>query len=505
MLKSNLLGGDESSGCGGGGGGQGSENLSLPTLRMIAKDPPKTILYKKMESILAKMQDSGTGVSIKTVKSILTKIPDVFSGEDMVMWLGTNLEVSDQEAVHLGSLIAAHGYFFPIDDHVITLKNDGSFYRFQTTDYWPSKGWEPDNTEYAVYLCKRTMQNKARLELADYEAENLARLQRTFSKTWEAIYARAEQEAKRDRKRDKIPRKVLDSQERAFWDVHRPVPACVNTTEVDIKKTYYSDRQKRTVYNSSPRKNAPSVHASPANAAAASLASGDAVQRDISAVRLQLKRHCLKMSKVCDSLNNYVQQHNPFDPLLPAAAHGDVPNPWIVHDDSEWVSDADREISYYRALQWKFSFGELLRDVRGQSEFRRFLEKEFSAENLNFWLACKELKSRPVKELAAVVEEIYGEYMAEETPNPINVDSKIKESVLKRMNAPDRYCFEEAQDHIYNLMKTDSYARFLKSDQYNVHTQSKQQLEKLSRASSRGPVVQTKSPYSALVNEPHSE
>ena len=26
-----------------------------------------------------------------------------------------------------------------------------------------------------------------------------------------------------DKKRDKLERKILDSQERAFWDVHRPV------------------------------------------------------------------------------------------------------------------------------------------------------------------------------------------------------------------------------------------------------------------------------------------
>ena len=40
------------------------------------------------------------------------------------------------------------------------------------------------------------------------------------------------------KKRDKLERKVLDSQERAFWDVHRPIPGCVNTTEIDIKKAY---------------------------------------------------------------------------------------------------------------------------------------------------------------------------------------------------------------------------------------------------------------------------
>lgn len=67
------------------------------------------------------------------------------------------------------------------------------------------------------------MQNKARLELADYEAENLARLQKMFSRKWEFIFMQAEAQSRVDKKRDKLERKVLDSQERAFWDVHRPV------------------------------------------------------------------------------------------------------------------------------------------------------------------------------------------------------------------------------------------------------------------------------------------
>ena len=31
---------------------------------------------------------------------------------------------------------------------------------FQTRYFWPSNCWAPENTDYAVYLCKRTMQNK---------------------------------------------------------------------------------------------------------------------------------------------------------------------------------------------------------------------------------------------------------------------------------------------------------------------------------------------------------
>ena len=89
------------------------------------------------------------------------------------------------------------------------------------------------------------MQNKTRLELADYEAENLAKLQKLLTKKWELIYMQAEAQIKVDKKRDKMERKILDSQERAFWDVHRPAPGCVNTTEVDIRKTM---RTRRTDY-----------------------------------------------------------------------------------------------------------------------------------------------------------------------------------------------------------------------------------------------------------------
>jgi hypothetical protein len=35
------------------------------------------------------------------------------------------------EALHLAHLIAAHGYLFPIDDHILTAKNDNTYYRFQ--------------------------------------------------------------------------------------------------------------------------------------------------------------------------------------------------------------------------------------------------------------------------------------------------------------------------------------------------------------------------------------
>lgn len=170
------------------------------------------------------MQDDEQGLPVKTANRFMSKIPSVFTGADLVTWMQRNLRLEDQqEAVHLANLIASHGYIFPIEDHALSIKNDATFYRFQTPCLWPSHIKEAENTDYAVYLCKRTMQGKTRLDLADYEAENLARLQKMFSRKWDFIFMEAESQAKVDKKRDKLERKVFDSQERAFWDVHRPV------------------------------------------------------------------------------------------------------------------------------------------------------------------------------------------------------------------------------------------------------------------------------------------
>uniref|UniRef100_A0A4W5PJR2 Regulator of G protein signaling 7 n=1 Tax=Hucho hucho TaxID=62062 RepID=A0A4W5PJR2_9TELE len=391
-----------------------------------------------MEDVIARMQDEKNGIPIRTVKSFLSKIPSVFSGSDIVQWMIKNLNIEDQvEALHLGTLMAAHGYFFPISDHVLTLKDDGTFYRFQTPYFWPSNCWEPENTDYAVYLCKRTMQNKARLELADYEAESLARLQRAFARKWEFIFMQAEAQAKVDKKRDKIERKILDSQERAFWDVHRPVPGCVNTTEVDIKK---SSRMKN------PQKTRKSVYGPQNDVRTHSPTHTPAPEKftkycfpmlfQINYWGGQLDRHRLKMSKVAES----------------------------------------KEPGQQRVKRWAFGINEVLKDQVGREQFLKFLESEFSSENLRFWLAVQEVKKRPIREVPTRVQEIWQEFLASGAPSAINVDSKSYDKTTQNVKDPGRYAFEDAQDHIFKLMKSDSYSRFIRSSAYQELLQAKKKV-----------------------------
>ncbi|XP_030378363.1 regulator of G-protein signaling 7 [Scaptodrosophila lebanonensis] len=417
------------------------------------EDAPNILVYKKMESIIEKMQAESSGVAVRTVKAFMSKVPSVFTGADLVAWILKNFDVEDvTEALHFAHLLSSHGYIFPIDDHALTVKNDGTFYRFQTPYFWPSNCWEPENTDYAVYLCKRTMQNKTRLELADYEAENLAKLQKMFSRKWEFIFMQAESQSKVAKKRDKLERKVLDSQERAFWDVHRPMPGCVNTTEIDIKKAY---------------RRGGSSHGT--GSAGASVAKNPVEQltRIIALRKQKLERRTIKVSKAAEALVAYYEQYNEFDYFITSP---ELPNPWQTDSTEMWDTEKNsKDVPVRRVKRWAFSLRELLNDAIGREQFTRFLEKEYSGENLKFWESVQEMKALPQSEIKEAIQNIWQEFLAPDAPCPVNVDSKSVELAREAVtspNGPNRWCFDVAASHVYHLMKSDSYSRYLRSDMY---------------------------------------
>ena len=111
----------------------------MPTSKAFyvsSEDNPNMVVFHKLEKILEQIQDEKSGVPIRTVKTFMTKIPSVFTGTDLITWLMTNMEFSDiNEALNLANRMASFGYFFPIDDHVMTVKNDNTYYRFQVSTY----------------------------------------------------------------------------------------------------------------------------------------------------------------------------------------------------------------------------------------------------------------------------------------------------------------------------------------------------------------------------------
>ncbi|XP_059153594.1 regulator of G-protein signaling 3-like isoform X2 [Physella acuta] len=120
------------------------------------------------------------------------------------------------------------------------------------------------------------------------------------------------------------------------------------------------------------------------------------------------------------------------------------------------------------AQEWSKSFESLLFDKTGLELFRGFLMSEHSDENIEFWIACENYKStRSSKQLPALANKIFNDYVAVQSKREINLDSKTRNLTFESVTSnPNRQTFDEAQRRVQALMEKDSYRRFLESEVY---------------------------------------
>uniref|UniRef100_A0A8C8SM27 RGS domain-containing protein n=1 Tax=Pelusios castaneus TaxID=367368 RepID=A0A8C8SM27_9SAUR len=103
---------------------------------------------------------------------------------------------------------------------------------------------------------------------------------------------------------------------------------------------------------------------------------------------------------------------------------------------------------------------------------QEFLKKEFSAENVYFWQACERFQQIPE------AWRIYDEFLSSHSVSPVNIDRQawIGEEMLATPT-PDMFRVQQLQ--IFNLMKFDSYARFVKSPLYQACVQAESEGQPL--------------------------
>ncbi|XP_017886378.1 regulator of G-protein signaling loco isoform X1 [Ceratina calcarata] len=117
---------------------------------------------------------------------------------------------------------------------------------------------------------------------------------------------------------------------------------------------------------------------------------------------------------------------------------------------------------------WASGFEKLLEDPKGLQTFAEFLKKEFSHENIYFWAACERYKdTKDVTTRRKLANQIYQRHLSTTAAEPVNVDSHATGQITQELlgEAPADL-FLQAQKQVFNLMKFDSYPRFLRSDLY---------------------------------------
>ncbi|CAI5682448.1 regulator of G-protein signaling 9a [Oreochromis niloticus] len=399
---------------------------------------PRLYCLKKLESILLEMQDPKIGVKGTEQKLNISTIPHVIAGNDIIAWISNKMKTSTEEAQAFGTMLVAYGYIYPLQNHKkLVMCNDSSLYRFQTPYFWPTQKWVPDDSDYAIYLAKRNIRKKGMLE--PYEQAHYNHLHEWLNHKWDFIVMQATEQYKAGKERKKPDRVVFDCQERAYWMVNRP-PRCAHSAmdcgpdrlidpNTDEKTTFDIHRRKNMFYQQA------------------------------------IMRSKVKSSVSLGALVKYITTYKNHDPFLASCLPS---NPWQTDHDAYWTLNMRRvEVpTKMRVERWSFSLFELLSDLRGRDDFKIFLKKEFSGENLAFWEAAEELKWGTASSMSTKAETIFKTFLAPGAPRWINIDGRTMGLTVKGLEHPHRYVLEAAQTHVFMLMKKDTFFRYLKSPTY---------------------------------------
>ena len=103
-----------------------------------------------------------------------------------------------------------------------------------------------------------------------------------------------------------------------------------------------------------------------------------------------------------------------------------------------------------RVASWATKFEKLLCDEWGRDLFKQFLRQEYSEENMRFWEAVEDFRLLTNKStIKKTSKKIYEDFLAEDALDSVNVDAKVRVSVVESLkNGATVATFTAAQQQI---------------------------------------------------------
>ncbi|KAE9547493.1 hypothetical protein FO519_009294 [Halicephalobus sp. NKZ332] len=122
---------------------------------------------------------------------------------------------------------------------------------------------------------------------------------------------------------------------------------------------------------------------------------------------------------------------------------------------------------------WQERMENLLENKYGCILFGEFLDKEYSRENLDFVLKCREYKKlfqnskKNQKKIQKLAKDIFDNFLEDGAPQEVNLESTVKAATKKAFKDElEENTFSLAQNKIEQLLDNDKFRRFLKSSTY---------------------------------------
>eukprot|EP00127_Corallochytrium_limacisporum_P006233 Clim_evm9s222 gene=Clim_evmTU9s222 len=440
--------------------------------------------HSMYQDLVERMKTADGGLAVQDYKSFRKVTPDVFFASDLVSWIQNYSKFPTRElALNLAQQLYQNGYLFPIS--FVALGDEQIMCRFQTPLWWPTQPKVPTDQDYALFLIKKGLTKKTKTTLLPYEQENMRALKELLGKDWAKIEVKAAEQNKKQKssaisklskdKRLSRDRKIYESQEQAFWYYHRP--------PFDMGQRNLADPRIHVRHHSPLYPNL----AIPPMRKIGQEEADMALSECIRSLKMQMDSPIPKISQISTEVLEQMQENWKYvkDPLVRSKdwEHVSPDEEDDYRTDNQWCWQPDETrakklgtsfVVLTKAPVWKEHCDALLRSNIGIAQFHRFLSKEYSDENLNFYHDAWVVRAAGAELLNTHIRRVFDTYFSAATDHEINADDRDRKKIQKAMDSNEysREMFDDAKKAIYNLMAKDSFPRFLRDGTFKQFLQS---------------------------------